>query len=85
MRRFLAHVVVDAIDLMLIKCGVHDFIQLYGRFKVVPKGLFYDHPGPAVAFGCHPLFAQLPHDYREEARGCGQIVQTIGRPALLFN
>ena len=78
---FLAEVVVDAEDLLLVEVRANDLVQVAGALEVVAERLLDDQTRPA------PGPAPLPHlddDRLDRVRGDGEVVDAVAaRPARL--
>ena len=58
LRRFLAEIVVDPVDLTLIEYGVHGSIQGLSRGEIRAKRFLDDHPSPTPGLADHSAGAQ---------------------------
>ena len=78
LRRFLAQVVVDAVDLAFIKYRMQHLVQLTGGSEIIAKGFLDDDPAPGFTLVRQ---ASLPQavDHRDVMLGSGcQVVQAVG-------
>src|SRR5438270_10541450 len=88
--RFLAHVVVNTIDLILAEDTGKFAIEFLRRYQVAPERLFNDESCPSlftvmVGLGTSQTgSAQLMNEFRVESRWCGQVVDTIALCASLI-
>ena len=69
LHRFFAQIVVNAVDLLLIKDGVYLAVQLAGAGQVMPEWLFDNDAPPAMTAGVQTGQPQLFNDDRVEGRG----------------
>src|SRR5258706_14124517 len=90
LHRFFAHVVVNTIDLILVKDTGKFAIEFLRRYQVAPERLFNDDACPSlftfmIDLGTsQPSCAQLMNEFRVESRWCGQVVDTISLCASLI-
>src|SRR5580704_16127114 len=84
--RFLSKVMIDAIDLMLVKNFEQLAIELLCGSEISAEWLLEDHAAPAaVALAGEPGFPEPPGDRLEGCRRRGQVEQAIaGAVAFLY-
>ena len=81
LHRFLAQVMVDAVDLGLLEVAVQQFVQLDGRLQVPAEGLFQHQAGPAPA-AVQLRLAQAGNRRSHGLRRRGQIKEAIAREIM---
>ncbi len=85
LHRFLAEIMVDAIDLLFIDNLADGVVQSDRRRQVVPKRLFDHHAPPLVAFLLGEAGGAKLLDYhREELGAGGKIEENIALSSLLL-
>ncbi len=76
--RFLAQIMIDAIDLLFFRNFQQLHIQVPGRLQVMTKGFLDDHPPPVLVVLFHkPGFSQVFDDGAEKTRGGRQVEEVI--------
>ena len=84
LNRFFAEEVIDPIDLVFRQHPEDLGVKGLRRRKIVPKGLFDDHPAPRfLRLVVQSCVTELFDDWPEEALADSQIVQNIGGTGLL--
>src|SRR6202012_3787021 len=75
--RFLAEIMVDPINLLLVHELLEFMVELLGRFQIGAEGLFDDEPPPRAVLRQHACAGKRFCDRQERAWRGGEIKQPI--------
>ncbi len=84
LHRFLAQVMVDAVDLAFLEDFLHFAVEFFGRSQVVPEGFLDDHPGEPLLLPGQSRRAQVGNDVLEDVRGGGKVKDAVPRRSIVL-
>ncbi len=80
---FLAQIVIDAIDLVLLQDLVGDLVEVARGFQILTEGFLDDHATPPIGHLGHAGLAQAAESRLIDERRCRQIIETVAAIPIL--